>query len=184
MKRNSCILVACVALSLAAVAWADVDSGPAVGNPVPELKVYAVTGDQADKEVAISTERADKPTVWMFVPKDKFNRPMARLMKDLDTKLKDLTDAQIIAVWLTDDQFATKDYLPKAQQSIKLEHSVLSYYQGDPAGPADWGINPDAEVTVVVTGGGKIAATWGFVSVNETVADEIVTALKQAGGGA
>jgi hypothetical protein len=183
MKRICCIQAACIVCVVAAVAWADVDSGPAVGNPVPELKVYAVTGEHADKEVAISTERGEQPTVWMFVPKDKWNRPMARLLKDLDAKIKDVTDAQIVAVWLTDDQFATRDYLPNAQKSIQLERSALTFYQGDLAGPADWGINPDAEVTVVVTGGGKIAATWGFVSVNETVADQILTALKAAGDG-
>jgi hypothetical protein len=183
MKRICCVQIACVVCVIAAAAWADVDSGPAVGNAVPELKVYAVTGEHADKEVTMSAERGDKPTVWMFVPKDMWNRPMARLMKDLDTQIKDVNDAQLVGVWLTNDQFTTKDYLPKAQQSIKLERSALTYYQGDPAGPADWGINPDAEVTVVVTGGGKIAATWGFVSVNETVAEQILTALKQAGDG-
>jgi len=183
MKRVEFIRAACVVCVVATVARADVDSGPAVGNPVPELKVYVVTGEHADKEVTISAERGEKPTVWLFVPKDKWNRPMARLFKDLDTRLKDLTDAQLVGIWLTDDQFATKDYLPKAQQSIQLAHTALTYYQGDPSGPADWGINPDAEVTVVVTGGGTIAATWGFVSVNETVADQIMTALMQAGGG-
>lgn len=183
MKLNRGLRVLGILGLLAAAAWADVDSGPAVGNAVPELKVYAVTGEHADQEVTISSERADKPTVWMFVPKDRWNRPMARLMKDLDAKLKDLADARIIAVWLTDDQFATRDYLPKAQQSIMLERTTLTYYQGDPAGPADWGINPDAEVTVVVTGGGKITATWGFVSVNETVSDDVLAALMQPGSG-
>ena len=184
MKLQQLIPCLCAALFVApGLARADVDSGPAVGNPVPELKVYAVTGDHADKEVTISTERAAKPTVWIFVPKDKFDRPMARLIKELDGKLADVTDARLVAIWLTDDQFTTKEYLPKAQQSIKLERSALTFFQGDPAGPADWGINPDADVTVVVTGGGKVAATWGFVSANETVAEKILTALKEAGGG-
>lgn len=173
-------LLAAGLLVLVSSARADVDSGPAVGNPVPELKVYAVTGEHADKEVAISEERKDKPTVWMFVPKDKWSRPMARLMRELDAKLKDIGEAHLVAVWLTDDQFTTKEYLPKAQQSIKLQDSSLTFYQGDPAGPADWGINPDAEVTVVVSGAGKIVATWGFVAVNETVLDDVLAALKRA----
>ena len=184
MQLQRFIPIVCTALLAApGLARADVDSGPAVGNATPELKVYAVTGDHADKEVTISTERAAKPTVWVFIPKDKFDRPMGRLIKDLDGKLGEITDAQLVAIWLTDDQFTTKEYLPKAQQSIKLERSALTFFQGDPAGPADWGINPDADVTVVVTGGGKVGATWGFVSVNETVAEKILTALKEAGGG-
>lgn len=178
----SCAFTALVVCS-GAHALADVDSGPAVDNPVPELKVYAVTGEHADKEVTISAERMDKPTVWVFVPKDQWDRPMARMIKELDGKLADVTDARLVAVWLTDDQFTTKEYLPKAQQSIKLERSALTFYQGDPAGPADWGINPDANVTVVVSGGGRIGATWGFVSVNETVTEQILSALKEAGGG-
>ena len=178
------LLVAAVGVLWCSVVAADVDSGPAVDNPTPEMKVYAVTGDVTDKEVDYTEQRDGKPTIWMFVPTDKWSRPVARLMRELDTNLKDVSDdAYIVAVWLTDDQFKTKDYLPRAQQSLKLGHTALTFYQGKPTGPADWGINPDADVTVVVTAGGKIKATWGFVSANETVAEDVLETLKTDGDG-
>ena len=183
VNRTS-VFVAIVGLIWCSSTLADVDSGPAVDNPTPEMKVYAVTGEVTDEEVDYTARREEKPTVWMFVPKDKWTRPVARLMRELDKNLRDANDdAYIVAVWLTDDQFTTQDYLPRAQQSLKLSNTALTYYQGKPEGPADWGINPDADVTVVVTAGGKVRATWGFVSANETVAEDVLEAVKKTGDG-
>ncbi len=170
-----------VAGALTSSLRADVDSGPAVGNDVPALKVYAVTGDITDKEVDYAAERAEKPTVYVFIPKAKWDRPTARFLKDLDTKLRETApEGLVVAVWLTDDQFVTKDYLPKAKQSLDLKHTALTYYQGDVAGPPDWGLNSEADATVVVAGKKKIGATWGFVSVNETLLRKVLAAVKEA----
>ena len=55
----------------------DVDSGPENGKKVPALKVFDTTGPKQDIEVDYAAERKDKPTVYVFVQADKWDRPMA-----------------------------------------------------------------------------------------------------------
>ena len=79
-------------------ARADETSGPPVGEKIPALKVYAVTGDPKDKEVDYAAETKDKSTVYFLVPADQWDRPMARSLKKLDEGLgKDDSEA-VVAV--------------------------------------------------------------------------------------
>jgi hypothetical protein len=170
------------------VAACDIASGPKVGEAVPALKVYAVVGAVEDKEVDYAGDRKDKPTIYVFVKaKDgaipEGGRPAGRFMKELDKVVKNVSDdAYIVAVWLTDDQEKTKEYLPRIQQSLRFENTGLSYFQGEKSGPNEWGINSDAHVTVVVTNKQKVAATFGYMSLNETDVPKVEEALKKAVG--
>ena len=164
-----------------AIARADVESGPAKGEKAAALKVMAVTGDHENKELDYAAERKDKPTVYVFIVADKWDRPVARYLKTLDERLGKLgRESRAVAVWLTDDANQSKDYLPKAQKSLKFEQTALTVFPGDKAGPDGWGVNPDASVTAVVVQRGKVAASFGYRSINDTVVPEVETALKKA----
>jgi len=164
-----------------ATARADVESGPAKGEKASALKVMAVTGDQENKELDYAAQRKDKPTIYVFILADKWDRPVARYLKTLDEKLGKLGgESRVVAVWLTDDANQSKEYLPKAQKALKLEQTALTVFPGDKAGPDGWGVNPDASLTAVVVQHGKVAASFGYRSVNDTVVPEVETALKKA----
>ena len=164
-----------------ASARADLESGPAKGEKAAALKVMAVTGDQENKELDYAAQRKDKPTIYVFIMADKWDRPVARYLKTLDEKLGKLGgESRVVAVWLTDDANQSKEYLPKAQKSLKLEQTALTVFPGDKAGPDGWGVNPDASLTAVVVQHGKVAASFGYRSVNDTVVPEVETALKKA----
>jgi hypothetical protein len=62
----------------------EVTTGPEKGATVPALKVFDATGAHKDKEVDYAADRAGKPTVYLFIDADKFDRPMNRFMKTLD----------------------------------------------------------------------------------------------------
>lgn len=159
--------------------WADVQSGLTAETNVPALKVVAATGDQAGQEADLAALRKDKPTIYIFVPSDKFDRPMARFIKTVDQTLAhQRRDVQIIAVWLSDDVAQSKEYLPRAQNSLNLAQTTLAVHPGGKGGAGDWGINPDAHITVVVAEGDQVTASFGFVSVNETNATAVVEKLK------
>src|SRR5438552_10181498 len=112
----------------------DVESGPESGKPAAALKVFDATGPGKDKEVDYAAERKDKPTIYVFVQADKWDRPMARFLKRLDEVLqKEGQDSNVVAVWLTDNADQTKAYLPKAQQSLQLQATVLTCFTGDKA---------------------------------------------------
>ena len=175
--RQFAALVIAIVLSSASVR-ADVDSGPGVGIAVEKFKVTVVAGESSGKELDFVTERKDKPTIFVFVQADKFARPLARFIKVLDDKLKaDRQDVDIVAIWLTDDKDKSKDYLPKAFGSLKTERTAWSLFTGEKTGPNTWGINPDADVTVVVSDGAKAKFSKGYRSINDTEVPKVFEAL-------
>src|SRR5262245_36741414 len=102
------LVVGCLAViglaGVPGVLRAQVESGPAVKNKVERLKVAVATGDDAGKDVEFVGRRKGAATIYVFVQADKFDRPVARFLKVLDTELgKDRTDVHVVAVWLTDD---------------------------------------------------------------------------------
>src|SRR5215468_543725 len=143
-------------------------SGPDKNAKVPALKVFDATGMNKDKEVDYAAERKDKPTIYLLVRADKFDRPMNRFMKGLDSEVKkESENAYIVAVWLTDDVDKAKERLPAVQQSVQYENTALTIFTGGKDGPKDWNANADAHLTVVFANKGKVAATFGYQSVNE-----------------
>lgn len=169
------LAAALVALLGGALARADVASGPKDGDKVAPLKVYAVVGDPMDKEADYAGLRKDKPTVYVFVSAKDFSRPMFRFLKKLDEDLGE--DGLVVAVWLTDDVDKAKEYLPKISQYFK--GTALTVFGGT-AGPKDWAINPDAHLTAVVAHKGKVVKSFGYMSLNETDAPEVIKTLKKA----
>jgi hypothetical protein len=169
------LAVVFIGLIGAALARADVASGPRDGDKVAPLKVYAVAGDPADKEVDYAELRKGKPTVYLFVAAKDFDRPMFRFIKKLDEELPE--DGLLVAVWLTDDTDKAKTYLPKIAQYFKK--AALTVFDST-AGPKDWGINADARLTAVVTYKAKVVQSFGYISLNETDVPAVTKTLKQA----
>jgi hypothetical protein len=182
--NKSSVLGAAVVLLAALPAFADkVESGPETGVVVPALKVYDVTGPHADKELDYAADRKDKPTVYLFVVADKWDRPVARFLKKLDEQLAKQPDTRAVAVWLTEDPDATKRYLPLAQQSLQLKETALTCYPVAKKTPDGWGLNLEAGVTAVVVNKGKVAASFGLRSATEADVAALVKALERARGG-
>ena len=180
--RTRFVIAVMAILSASPALRAEVQSGPAVDDAVPALEASAVTGDLAGKDLDLAKEREGKPTVYVFIQREHWSRPMARFLKTLDENVsKRGDDAQVVAVFLSDDAAAVKEYLPKAQNSIQLTDTTMAAFAGT-SGPDGWGINADAHLTAVVTGGETVAATFGFRSVNETVVPDVEKALTEAAG--
>jgi hypothetical protein len=160
-----------------------VSSGPAAGEKVPALKVFDATGENADKDVDYAAARKGQPTVYLFVRADKFDRPMNRFLRALDGAVqKDFPDVYVVAVWLTDDAAKTKELLPRVQQSVGFGATALTCYAGGAEGPKGWGVNADAHLTAVLANKGKVAATFGYPSLNETDVPAVRDALKKMRG--
>src|SRR5438046_60609 len=129
-------------LGLAVVVTGQTTSGPDAGSPIQPLNVVAVTGDGAGEQLDFAAHRKGRPTLFAFVQADKWDRPIARFLATLDKELnKDRSDVAVVAVWLTDDVEKAKDYLPLAQQSLRLSQTTLAVWPGDKNGPPGWSIN-------------------------------------------
>src|SRR5712691_10050540 len=95
------VLVISVMLALSTAAWAEVISGPKVGDKLPALPVYAVTGEPKEKDLDYAKERDNKPTVYVFVQAEHWGRPMFRFVKKLDEVIpNESKEAAVVAVWL------------------------------------------------------------------------------------
>jgi hypothetical protein len=170
----------CLLLAVSTARPGDLTSGPEKGAKVPELKVHDATGEHKGKEVDYAAERKDRPTVYLFIDADKFDRPMNRFMKTLDGAVKnDFEGAYVVAVWLTADADKTKELLPKVQQSVQYEATALTLF-ADKAGPKGWTVNADAHLTAVVASKGKVTATFAYQSINETDVPQVKEALGKA----
>jgi hypothetical protein len=171
------------AVLITSVAWAEIDSGPKVGTTISPLKVFATTGDQAGKELDFAAERGSKPTIFVFVQHERFDRPLARLLKALEKgAIEAGTDAGIVTVFLTNDEAKTKEHLPKIQMSLQFTRNPLVVFPSSTMGPDGWAVNTDAQLTAIVVNESKVSAAFGYRSANETVAPEILQAIKKSIG--
>lgn len=174
MLRLSLLLVLFPSL-----AFGQLSSGPSAGKEPAELKVHAVTGDDAGQEVIVTAKRASQPTIYCFVQADKFDRPVGRFLKVLDQELaKNRTDVAVYAVWLSDQPEEAKEYLARVDMSLQLTQTVWAVFPGDKNGPAGWDLSPRAHLTAVIVENGRVSASEGFVSLNETNVPAIVEKLK------
>jgi hypothetical protein len=179
MRRNL-MVVAVWGLLAGAAARADVESGPAVDERTPALKVHAVVGTIENKDVDFVRERGQKPTIYVFIQAEHWSRPMARYLLKLDEAAGKTEGAAVVAVWLTGEREQTKTYLPRAQMSLKLQRTAYALHPDAQTGPDGWGINADAFLTAVVVHKGQVAATFAYLSVNETDAEKVEQALAAA----
>jgi menaquinone-dependent protoporphyrinogen IX oxidase len=180
MKALRFLPLSIVLLWCAPVLGQEVVSGPDKGKKVPGLKVYDATGPNKEKEVDYAAERKDKLTVYLAIQADKWDRPMARFVKELDKVLQKEKDAMLVAVWLTEDVDKTKSYLPRAQQSLQLEGAALTVFTGDKEGPKGWNINSEAHITVVAAEKGNVTVAQGYRSINETEIRPLLKAIREA----
>ena len=150
------------------------------------LKVFGVVGTVEGKEADFAAERKDAPTIYLFVQAEEGGipvggRPLARFMKTLDTEIATVKGAAGIAIWLGDKAFDKhKEYLPRINKSLSFDNTSLAAFDGEKSGPKDWGINPDAHITVVIANKGKVVKTFAFTSVNDTDVKPVMAELKKA----
>jgi len=168
---------------LNATARAQLKSGPEVGAKLEPFKVQAATGDQAGQEVDFVAERKGKLTVFLFVQAKEWDRPMARYLKTLDEAfargIDGADDPRVVAVWLTDNVQKSKDYLPRAQESLQFLKTTLAVFPGDESGPGGWELHAGARLTAVVVRDGKVVSRFGYNSVNGTDVRSLLMTIEE-----
>lgn len=160
---------------------AEISSGPNQGTSIAPLMVFAATGDHAGKNIDISADIGPNPTIYLFVPHDRFDRPLARLIKNLEKRTIEAgKGSRLVTIFLTNDEAKTKEHLLRVQMSLQFTANPLMVYPDATKGPAEWLLNTDAQLTAIIANDGKVTASFGYRSVDETVGLEILTALEKA----
>jgi hypothetical protein len=175
-----------IALTLLSVLlWSDdgTNIGPEPGKPVPALKTHQVVGDKSGQEVDLRVETQDKPVIFIFIPSEKWDRPIARFLRQLDEAIqgdrqKDEPRGQIYLVWVTKDVEKAKEYLPRAQQSIKLQASTWNILRGEVYDAQDWALSGDSALNIIIAKKNKVAWGKAYASVNDGLARTVRQAWK------
>ncbi len=166
-------------LAVPLAAWAQIESGPAAGTKLEPFKAAILTGEKAGEEQEIGQGTKDQFTLYLWVNKDTWDRPIARFVRELDVELqKDHKQVQVYFIWLTDQVDQGKEYLPRVQESLKLKQTTFTVFPGEKQGPLDWSINADAHLTVVIAKGDQAKHSLAFRSTNETDVKKVLDKLK------
>ncbi|MFT3882372.1 MAG: hypothetical protein QM703_22315 [Gemmatales bacterium] len=166
--------------------WSDdkeIVAGPELNKPIPSLKTLQIVGDQADKEIDWKETAKTKPTLIVFVRCDKWDRPVARVLKQLDDALvaarNDLPDTHIAFVWISKDGERAREYLPKVQQSLKMQASSWNHFNGEVYDATGWQLSGDGALNIVLVKDNK--AVWGraYSTMQESIAKQVMMELKR-----
>ena len=170
-----------LAIALVFAFASDIESGLKSGEKIPALKAFGLVGEIKDKSADFAKERGDLPTVYLFVNAAKFDRPLARYIKELDQKANEVVEkVQIVAVWVGGDLDANKKRIPAINESLKFDRTAMAAFEGDAPGPNGWGLNADAHLTTVIAHKGKVIKSFAYQSVNDKDVPVVLEELKKA----
>lgn len=175
--------LACILISLfCGVGFADdpVFSGPQAGEPLVPLKVLAVHGDDAGKEVDPVAAADGKPTLMVFVHKK--TRPGLALALGITRFATTLEGTAATIIWLDDDKAAAENYLTGvAKSSLQFAVPVgISLDGGE--GPGAYGLNRNVELTIIVADDNKVVSNFALVQPSVTEGPAIVGELAKLVG--
>lgn len=176
MSRNG-LAIAALLLFTTRVAVADVDSGPAVDKAIPPLPVKIATGDMSGESKNMVEHRGSRPTVYLLVGGEHFDRPAGRFLTELDKTIGQIgADWHIVTVWLGEQPDAAIERMQRIQMSLKLQNTTFVAHDG--RFPNDWFIHGGASLTAVIVFNRTTKARFGYNSVNETCVPEVVKAVR------
>lgn len=151
MKKLLMLAVAVATLSTIAVA-----GGLEVGEGVGAFYVKDVTGPAAGTKLCYRCRYGQKPVVSIFARE--MNDNVASLVKSVDGVVAKNKDMAAFVVLLSDQPEAKEASLKEVAKSKSISSTPLTTFDGI-TGPPSYKLSKDAEVTVMMWVGGKVAVS-------------------------
>ena len=169
-------LFAVVAMLAACVAVQAEDQGLAVGEGVAPFYVTDVTGPKAGEKLCYRCLYGSKPTVSVFARK--MTPEVAALTKGIDGVVAANASKKMAAfvVLMTDKPEESEAALKTVAKDQGIKHTPLTTFDGV-AGPEEYKLAADSEVTVVMWVGGKVAASKSYKA-GELTTDAVAASVK------
>ena len=156
-------LVAVLSVAMLSTAFAadEVKSGLPVGEFVPAFNVRDVTGPNVGKTLCYRCAYGARPVVTIFT-RD-MNANVNDLVKQIDDKVGANKDEKMAAfvVVLSDDPDAVEPKLKSLAKDSKILNTPLTIIE-NPAGPPEYKLSKDAEVTVMMWVGSEVKVNQSF----------------------
>jgi hypothetical protein len=135
-------------------------SGPQVGKDVPgPFHPLNINGSEAGKKHCLFCSNGQNPVAMIFAREA--SPEVVNLIKKIDAANAKNSDKKMgsFVVFLSDDSELEKK-LKEVAESSKLKHTVLSI--DNPAGPKEYNVAKDADVTVVLYTARKVKSNYAF----------------------
>jgi hypothetical protein len=177
MKTTRILAAASLTLALAVgsgLAGGSLKSGPQAGDKIPgPFHPLNLTGASAGKKHCLVCEHGTSPVAMVFARG--VSPALTKLIQKLDTATAKNRDQSMgsFVVFLSDSE-SLPDQLKKVATDAKIQHTVLAI--DNPAGPDNYKVSRDAEVTVVLYSRHNVLANHTFRKgqLNDTAIDRIL----------
>jgi hypothetical protein len=168
-------MLALVAM-LAACAWVQAEECLTVGDSVGAFNVVDVTGPSAGEKLCYRCQYGNRPVVTVFARK--MTPEVASLTKEIDTVVGSNSDKKMAAfvVMLTDQPETVESTLKTVAKEQGIKNTPLTTFDGN-AGPANYKLAQDSEVTVMMWVKGKVAVNKSFKA-GELTKDTVAASVK------
>ncbi len=183
MKRFTIVATAFALLASASFASAEeTKSGLQAGELVGPFYVTKLAGAEDDgvsvgKNLCYRCKNGGRPQVMVFTRSS--NENVLKLVKELDKAIPKNSRKQLRAFvnYLGDDKGSAKADAEKLAKSSKAKNVPFVLPNEFENGPDDYGINPKAEVTVILAEGGKVQANHAAASAKDLSVEAVIADL-------
>ncbi len=159
-------------------------SGPQPGEKLPPFKVRGYWDDAAGKELDFVKQAAGKPIVLIFLPTD-FNRPNFMMTRELSRYTTSLAKNGLATgvIVLAENPSEAEDFLTRWRHALCREAPLGISLDGR-EGPGSYGLNRNANLTILVGKEGKVTASFALLqpSVQADLPKILEEVAKAAGG--
>lgn len=184
MKLILSLSVAAAVLCTGLIAGEKVKSGLEKGKSVGAFNVTKLCGAEDDgvaegQNLCYRCKNGARPQVMVFTRSN--DEKVVSLIKQLDEQLAAHEDAQLRAFVniLGASKDAASDKAKKLAAAAKAERVPFVVPNEFENGPEDYGINPDAEITVIVANESKVVANHAAGSSKDLDVDAIIKDVKK-----
>ena len=146
---------------------------------VTKLCGAAEDGVEVGQNLCYRCKNGGRPQVMVFTRSNGEN--VVKLIQKLDAAIPQNTDKQLRAFvnYLGENKSSAQADAEKLAKSAKAKNVPFVLPNEFENGPNDYGINPKAEVTIILAEGGKVKANHAVASAKELKVDAVIADLAE-----
>ncbi len=185
MRQLTVVTTAIALLAGASLVSADeTKSGLQKGEQIGAFYVTKLAGAEKDgvevgKNLCYRCMNGGRPQVIIFTRSA--DAKVVDLVKQLDSAIPKNKEKELrgFVNFLGDEQSAAKADADKVAKASKAENVPFVLPNEFENGPADYGINPKAEVTIIVAKGGEVKANYAAASAKDLKVEKVIADLEK-----
>jgi hypothetical protein len=184
MRHLVSLALAVAVLSSGFAVAEEIKSGLAAGDSIAPFYVTKTAGAEDDgvacgDNLCYRCKNGSRPQVMVFTRST--DEKVVALVKQLDEALQKHEDSQLRAFvnMLGDSKDAAADSVKKLASASNAKHVPFVVPNEFENGPEDYGINPKADLTVIIANEAKVVANHAVASAKDLKVDAVIGDIKK-----